>query len=100
MEICSSFFRCCLILHNQSWGLSVGVAGTKFTNRFKSDGHSPATLSRTRSVERILTLASSANKTGIRQFWLARHTGTPANLPRQRLRIDENSAHGHDYFQS
>jgi hypothetical protein len=38
MEICSSFFRCCLILHNQSWELSVGVAGTKFTNRFKSDG--------------------------------------------------------------
>jgi hypothetical protein len=64
-------------------------------------GHSPATLSRTRSVDqRTLTLASSANKTGIRQFWLARHTGTPANLPRQRLRIDEHSAHGPDYFQS
>ena len=35
MEICSSFFRCCLILHNQNWELSAGVAGTKFTNQFK-----------------------------------------------------------------
>src|SRR6266498_2045749 len=35
MEICSSCFRCCLIPHNQNWELSVGVAGTKFTNPLK-----------------------------------------------------------------
>jgi len=83
----------------------LGIVGWSRWNqiheRFKSDAHSPATLSRIRSVDqRTLTLASSANKTGIPQFWLARHIGTPAKLPRQRLRIDEHSAHGPDYFQS
>jgi lactoylglutathione lyase len=33
--IISSSFRCCLIPRNQNWELSVGVAGTKFTNPFK-----------------------------------------------------------------
>jgi len=35
MGICLSCFRCCLVPRNQNWELSVGVAGTKFTNPFK-----------------------------------------------------------------
>jgi hypothetical protein len=31
-EICSNCCQCCLIPRNQNWELSVGVAGTKFTN--------------------------------------------------------------------
>ena len=35
MAICWSCFRCCRIPLNQIWELSVGAAGSRFTNRLK-----------------------------------------------------------------